>query len=141
MQLRLSLLLLSTPGCVNKNNIQGIALLSSHKKEKIGVFHKKNPPVIPPSFLSISYGPFSLFFDFVLPPLYFIFDSGVGRTDQTRSTQKNNCSSLEVVGGKYCFKKKKERKGSRIKREEEIIYGLHGSDVSPLKLVFSKYSL
>ena len=116
MQSRLSLLLLRTSGCIYKNNIQGIVLLSSHKKEKIGIFHKKNPPEIPAFFLSISFGPFPLFFDFVLPPLCSIFDSGVGcSTDQTRSTQKNNCSSLEVVGGKYCFKKKKKEKDQELR--------------------------
>ena len=138
MQLRRSLLLLSTPGCVNKNN----KVLSSHKKAMIGIFHKKNPPEIPPFFLSMSFEPFLLFFDFVLPPLCSIFDSGVGcSTDQTRSTQKNNCSSLEVVGGKYCFKKKKKKKDQELRGNKKIIYGLHGSDVLPLKLVFSKYSL
>ena len=116
MQSRLSLLLLRTSGCIYKNNIQGIVLLSCHKKEKIGIFHKKNPPEIPPFFLSMSFGPFPLFFDFVLPPLCSIFDSGVGcSTDQTRSTQKNNCSSLEVVGGKYCFKKKKKEKDQELR--------------------------
>ena len=110
------------------------------KRRRLGSFIKKIPQRYLPPFCQcpVDLIFFSLTF---LPPLYSIFDSGVGcSTDQTRSTQKNNCSSLAVVGGKYCFKKRR-KKGSRIKREEEIIYGLHGSDVSPLKLVFSKYSL
>ena len=89
----------------------------------------------------MSCGPYFLFFDFFyhlfVPYLTLVLGAALIKQEAHKRiiVHRQRWQAANIAS------RKRRKKGSRIKREEEMIYGLHGSDVSPLKLVFSKYSL